>query len=126
MGLLHIHLHAYTQAAFYIDKQGIPRRACPSIIKFALESKEETAGPRLTSEADRERYRTALQALKHEYSKWNQQLKMEMQKNKENKNKYESSDKKGGGEVDKEAAADAEERGGQGCCAGRERSIVWR
>ena len=89
LGMQHIHLHAYTQAAFYIDKQGMPRRACPSIIKFALESKEETAGPRLASVADRERYRTALKALKHEYSKWDHQLKAEKMKwNKENKHKY--------------------------------------
>ena len=90
----------FTQAPFYVDTSGIPRRAGPSIIKNALRdvvdssaapNQSTNAAPTTTttstnanhhsskekrtestvSEADRMRYRNAIRKLKREYGEWN-------------------------------------------------------
>ena len=91
----------FTQAPFYIDKNGIPRRAGSSIIKNALQDAVDTtvdptpSNPTTTSnhnnkrkdstvsEADRMRYRAAVRKLKTEYGEWNKQALLEARRQEE-------------------------------------------
>lgn len=54
-----------TRSPFYIDENGVPRRAGPSIIDYVLKNKN------CRSEADHMRYAEALRQLKSEYKTWN-------------------------------------------------------
>jgi len=74
----------FTQSPFFIDKDGFPRRAGPSVIKCALMAYNNHAvedvdkqndhqndkNVRYSSEADRSRYRNAIRMLKSEYDEW--------------------------------------------------------
>jgi hypothetical protein len=61
MILLHI-----SRSPFYIDGNGIPRRAGPSIIEYVVDSKVKGC----RSEADRVRFEEALRQLNGEYQVW--------------------------------------------------------
>jgi hypothetical protein len=69
-------LLVYTAAPFYVDKHGIPRRAGPSVIKYALQ--KSFVGPKGSrSEADLLRFRDAVSSLRTEYDDWQRHYEQE-------------------------------------------------
>ncbi len=66
----------YGDSPFYIDKNGIPRRAGASIISNCLNTKEKSSSLHM-SKADTERYRYAIRMLKSEYASWESERKKE-------------------------------------------------
>ena len=77
-----------SQSPFYIDKNGIPRRAGASIIKQVLSlnsdpSKDTKEAKAAASEADKMRYRNAIRLLKIEYEEWHKKAHLEQRKEEE-------------------------------------------
>jgi hypothetical protein len=60
--------------SFYLDIEGIPRRSGPSVVEYAISTKPQDG---FRSEADENRYRVALGAIRAEYSDWKVQFENE-------------------------------------------------
>ena len=62
--------------SFYTDSFGVPRRSGPSVIEYAATDKPSRG---FKSEADENRYRSALHALRMEYELWEEKYKDEIE-----------------------------------------------
>lgn len=113
-GFQHLQELVYTQACFFVDANGIPRRAGPSAIQSALDRKAK--GPKsFKSEAQEMNFRLAVDTLKKEYDLWQKEKAREYREFEQERAEFRKKSRAGGAVDDdddeEENRQEAEEKG---------------